>query len=80
MGFGTTDYGGAYSRALKSAYAQVMPNSQCRQTYKDLSNFEMCTTTYGHDRNDTCQGIISKFSIQESNSRKYDDSSILNMI
>lgn len=55
MGFGTTDYGAGYSKQMKAAYAYVMPNSQCASTFSDLSNQDLCTTTYGQDRNDTCQ-------------------------
>lgn len=55
MGFGTTDYGGAYSKQLKSAGIYVLPNAECEDTFDDLTDDDMCTTTYQQDRNDTCQ-------------------------
>lgn len=56
MGFGTIDYGGAFSKVLKQAYATVMPNAQCKDSFDELTNNDLCTSTYGKDRNDTCQG------------------------
>lgn len=56
MGFGTIDYGGAFSKVLKQAYSTVMPNAQCKASYDELTNNDLCATTYQKDRNDTCQG------------------------
>lgn len=55
MGFGTTDYGGAYSKQLKAASATVFPNVECKGTFDELTDNDMCTTTFQKDRNDTCQ-------------------------
>lgn len=53
MGFGTVDFAGAYSNALKAAGGYVMSNQQCRSTYDTLTGKDMCV--YSPDQNDTCQ-------------------------
>lgn len=56
MGFGTIDFGGAFSKLLKQAYSTVVSNTNCRKSYDELTSNDMCTSTYPKDRNDTCQG------------------------
>lgn len=60
MGYGTTDFGGAYSNVLKSAVVNVISNGQCQNTYGNEVTAQDSCTLSTTSRNDSCQ--VSFFS------------------
>lgn len=54
IGWGTTEFAGAKSDILQKVTISVMPILECQETYKDLTNYHICSYD---PQKDACQVI-----------------------
>lgn len=59
LGYGSTEFGGAYSNDLRAASVKGISNNQCANIYgSSITVNDMCTYSKG---NDTCQVLFHNF-------------------